>query len=100
MTPLATRLAIASMSWYAAFILARRTIGRIPQAMDKPTLLPDPTCLHLRLLDASTSTITAIVTTTSPETACPLCYRASTRIHSRYVRHIARAPYAPLFLRE
>jgi hypothetical protein len=54
--------------------------------MDKPTLLPDPTCLHLRLLDASTTTITAIVTTTSQEAECPLCHRPSTRIHSRYVR--------------
>ena len=61
--------------------------------MAEPTLLPDPTCLHLRLLDASTSTITAIVATTSPEAACPLCHRASTRIHSRYVRQIADLPW-------
>lgn len=61
--------------------------------MDKPPLLPDPTCLHLRLLDASTSTITAIVTTTSAEAACPLCHRSSTRIHSRYVRQIADLPW-------
>ncbi|WP_236065262.1 hypothetical protein [Reticulibacter mediterranei] len=33
--------------------------------MAKPTLLPDPTCLHLKLLDASETTITAVVTTTS-----------------------------------
>ncbi len=61
--------------------------------MDKPTLLPDPTCLHLRLLDASTSTITAIVTTTSSEAACPLCHRPSMRIHSRYVRQVADLPW-------
>ncbi|HEY6408108.1 MAG TPA: hypothetical protein VIY29_11635 [Ktedonobacteraceae bacterium] len=35
--------------------------------MAKPTLLPDPTCLHLKLLDASETTITAVVTTTSEE---------------------------------
>jgi hypothetical protein len=29
--------------------------------MAKPTLLPDPTCLHLQLLDASGSAITAMV---------------------------------------
>src|SRR5579863_3132499 len=36
--------------------------------MAKPTLLPDPTCLHLQLLDASTTTIILVVTTTSEET--------------------------------
>ena len=61
--------------------------------MDKPTLLPDPTCLHLRLLDASTTTITAVVMTTSSEAECPLCHRASTRIHSHYVRQVADLPW-------
>ena len=61
--------------------------------MDKPTLLPDPTCLHLRLLDASTATITAIVTTTSHEAECPLCHQSSTQIHSRYVRQVADLPW-------
>lgn len=40
--------------------------------MAKPTLLPDPTCLHLKLLDASETTITAVVVTTSKEAACSL----------------------------
>ena len=61
--------------------------------MNKPTLLPDPTCLHLRLLDASTTIITAIVTTTALEAECPLCHRPSTRIHSRYVRQVADLPW-------
>ncbi len=61
--------------------------------MAKPTLLPDPTCLHLKLLDASETTITAVVTTTSEEAACPLCHRCSTRIHSRYVRVVADLPW-------
>ena len=62
-------------------------------AMAKPTLLPDPTCLHLRLLDASDSAITAVVTTTSQETECPLCHQCSARIHSRYVRAVADLPW-------
>jgi hypothetical protein len=33
--------------------------------MASPTLLPDPTCLHLSLLDASEEMISAMVTTTS-----------------------------------
>ncbi len=61
--------------------------------MAKPTLLPDPTCLHLQLLDASGSAITARVTTTSTEEACPLCHRSSSRIHSRYVRAVADLPW-------
>ncbi|MBV9688667.1 MAG: transposase family protein [Ktedonobacteraceae bacterium] len=61
--------------------------------MAEPTLLPDSTRLHLRLLDASTSTIIAIVATTSPEAACPLCQRSSRRIHSHYVRQIADRPW-------
>src|SRR5215471_14503621 len=61
--------------------------------MVKPTLLPDPACLHLRLLDASDSAITAVVTTTSEEAECPLCHRRSARIHSRYVRAVADLPW-------
>lgn len=61
--------------------------------MAKPTLLPDPTCLHLRLLDASHTAITAVVTTTSEEAECPLCHWHSTRIHSRYVRRVADLPW-------
>src|SRR5712691_1776309 len=71
----------------------RRTDGRIPDAMAKPTLLPDPTCLHLQLLDASETTITAVVTTTSEEAACPLCHGRSARIHSRYTRVVADLPW-------
>jgi transposase len=61
--------------------------------MVKPTLLPDPTCLHLQLLDGSSTAITAVVTTTSEEAECPLCHRCSTRIHSRYVRAVADLPW-------
>ena|SRR2546430_1168081 len=61
--------------------------------MAKPTLLPDPTCLHLQLLDASDTAITAVVMTTSEEAECPLCHRRSARIHSRYVRVVADLPW-------
>jgi Transposase len=77
--------------------------------MTKPTLLPDPTCWHLQLLDGSSTANTAVVTTTSEEAECPLCHRYSSRIHSRYVREVADlrlyglrgslgAACAPLFL--
>lgn len=61
--------------------------------MAKPTLLPDPTCLHLKLLDTSETAITAVVTTTSEDAECPLCHRRSARIHSRYVRAVADLPW-------
>lgn len=61
--------------------------------MAKPTLLPDPTCLHLQLLDASATTITLHVSTTAPEAACPLFQRCSDRVHSRYVRQVADLPW-------
>ena len=61
--------------------------------MVKPTLLPDPTCLHLQLLDASGTAITVVVTTIAPEAACPICRQLSPRIHSRYVREVADLPW-------
>src|ERR1700726_965850 len=72
---------------------AKRLNGRTPDTMAKPTLLPDPTCLHLQLLDGSSTTITAVVTTTSRDAECPLCHRCSARIHSRYVRQVADLPW-------
>jgi transposase len=57
--------------------------------MAQPTLLPDPTCLQLKRLDAFETTIIAIVATTSEMVACPLCSHDSTRIHSCYTRSVA-----------
>jgi hypothetical protein len=61
--------------------------------MVKPTLLPDPTCLHLKLLDASDTAITAVVITTALKAACPVCQAYSDRVHSRYVRRVADLPW-------
>ncbi|HEY6408446.1 MAG TPA: transposase family protein, partial [Ktedonobacteraceae bacterium] len=61
--------------------------------MAKATLLPDPTCLHLQLLDGSSTTITLVVRTTTEEAECPLCHQRSSRIHSRYVREVADLPW-------
>src|SRR5713226_2984529 len=69
------------------------TERRSPYSMARPTLLPDPTCLHLSLLDASEEMITAMVTTTSDEASCPVCQRRSDRVHSRYVRTVADLPW-------
>src|SRR5512135_809 len=61
--------------------------------MANPTLLPDPSCLHLRCLEASTSVITAIVETTASESLCPVCHGRSDKSHSRYVRLLADLPW-------
>jgi hypothetical protein len=62
-------------------------------SMAKPTLLPNPMCLHLKLLDAFDAAITAVVMTTTEDAECPLCHRRSTRIHSRSVQEVADLPW-------
>jgi hypothetical protein len=52
--------------------------------MADPTLLPDPTCLHLLQLEAEGKAITATVTTTATSARCPLCASRSEKVHSRY----------------
>lgn len=56
-------------------------------------LIPDPTCLHLVHLEASSSTITVVVRTTAPRGCCPVCQSLSEHVHSRYVRRIADLPW-------
>ncbi len=92
MSYLAALLAISIRYWYA-FLVPEEEMEGHQHAMAKPTLLPDPTCLHLKLLDASDTAITAVVTTTSEEAECPLCHGRSARIHSRYTRAVADLPW-------
>lgn len=61
--------------------------------MTNQCMLPDPTCLHLLQLDASTSVIRAKVITTSPKASCPLCHGPSENVHSRYIRLVADLPW-------
>ena len=58
-----------------------------------PTLLPDPSCLHLAQLEATESSILAVVTTIATEALCPLCQQCSEKVHSRYVRLVADLPW-------
>ncbi len=67
--------------------------------MASPTLLPDPTCLHLTCFETKEQVITAVVTTTPVEVLCPLCQCRSTRIHSRYIRLVADLPWMGCALR-
>ena len=88
----ATFLAISIRCWYS-FLVPEEEMEGHQHAMAKPTLLPDPTCLHLNLLDASDAAITVVVTTTSEDAECPLCHGRSARTHSRYVRSVADLPW-------
>jgi len=67
--------------------------------MASPTLLPDPTCLHLASFEMNAQTITAVVTTTASEVLCPLCQYHSERLHSRYTRVVADLPWMGCALR-
>jgi transposase len=58
-----------------------------------PTLIPDPTRLHLDCLSAVDSIITMTVSTTGATALCPLGSRPSTRVHSRYRRTPADLPW-------
>ena len=58
-----------------------------------PTLLPDPTRLHLVRLEALPHCITALVETISREAECPVCQKSSEKVHSRYVRCAADLPW-------
>jgi transposase len=64
-----------------------------------PTLLPDPTLLHLRELIQDSRAIRAVVTTFRLEATCPQCGQRSTRVHSWYVRKIADLPWHGVPLR-
>jgi transposase len=92
MSHLVTFLAISIRCGYS-FLVPEEEMEGYPHAMATPTLLPDPTCLHLTLLDGSSAAITAVVITTSEEAECPLCHWRSARIHSRYVRSVADLPW-------
>ena len=63
------------------------------------TLIPDPSRLHLDLLQANDQHITMQVCTTEQTARCPLCAVPSTQIHSRYVRTLADLPWNGLPVR-
>ena len=63
------------------------------------TILPDPERLHLIPLVATGAESTAVVATTAPCAAGPLCGRSSSRVHARYVRTVADIPWHGVPLR-
>jgi transposase len=67
--------------------------------MAHATILPDPDQLQLLSLSTDATTITLTVSTSSPETCCPLCGEGATRVHSRYLRHLTDLPWQGMVVR-
>lgn len=67
--------------------------------MANPTLLPNPSCLHLLHLESCGKLIIATVTTKAQTARCPLCARLSDKVHSRYVRILADLPWMSCAMR-
>ena len=61
--------------------------------MSIATLLADPSALRLAFIRPSSGAITLVINTKTTHAICPLCHRASPRVHSRYVRHVADMPW-------
>jgi transposase len=61
--------------------------------MEISTLIADPAALRLDCIRLFQSAITLIVRTTVTHAEGPRCHRASSRVHSRYIRQIADLPW-------
>jgi transposase len=70
-----------------------------PAAQLLKALLP-PTCpVHLEAVTVEPETLQLQLTTTAPSACCPLCAAPSTRVHSRYERHLTDLPWGSLSVR-
>lgn len=86
-------LTISPMSCYATLMGEEVWMERDQRRWQSRLCSPDPACLHLRLLDASSTSITLKLVTTALEAACPVCHCCSDCVHSRYVRQVADLPW-------
>jgi len=58
-----------------------------------PSILPDPSRLHLLHLSTEATCIIATVRTTAASADCPLCGHPSAHVHSHYTRRLADLPW-------
>lgn len=58
-----------------------------------PTILPDPTHLHLEHIRVDTDVITLVVASKEECAPCPLCHERAHRVHSHSVRTRADLPW-------
>lgn len=57
------------------------------------TLLADSRAIRLEKIISSCEALTLVVAVTRRQAECPRCGTASTRVHSRYMRHVADLPW-------
>jgi transposase len=62
-------------------------------------LLPATCPVHLEAVTVEPETLQLQLTTTAPSACCPLCAMPSTRVHSRYQRHLTDLPWGSLSVR-
>jgi transposase len=55
--------------------------------------------VHLDAVTVEAETLELQLTTTAPSACCPLCAMPSTRVHSRYQRHLTDLPWGSLSVR-
>jgi transposase len=67
--------------------------------MTVSALLPDPQRLRLEYIAPTVDMITLVIQTTGPDAVCPTCGQRSSRVHSRYHRHLADLPWHGLPVR-
>src|SRR6185437_3902340 len=63
------------------------------------TILPAPDQLDLIKLTTAAQTIIALVQSHQAANCCPLCHHPSSRIHSRYIRHLLDLPWHGVAMR-
>ena len=61
--------------------------------MNTATLLADPKAIKLDCVRPSHNAVILAIKTAARLALCPRCHRRSTRIHSRYLRHVADLPW-------
>jgi len=62
-------------------------------------LLPPTGPVHLEAVTVEPETLQLQLKTTAPSACCPLCAAPSTRVHSRYQRHLTDLPWGSLSVR-
>jgi hypothetical protein len=67
--------------------------------MSCPTLLPDPSLIHIDYLSATDDGVTLMATVVQAQPRCPDCQRPAQRVHSRYSRTLTDQPWKSLHVR-
>ena len=67
--------------------------------MSCPSLLPDPSLIHVDYLSATDDGVTLVAAVVQAQPRCPECRHPAQRVHSRYSRTLADQPWKSLQVR-